>query len=459
MIPARLIAAIVHGLAHVSLAMVIGGLVLDRFVVPAGARELGPVRLTLRRWITGALIVLAMTGLADLPVRAQAMSGAALSGVLDTIPQVIRGTHVGVVCIARVVVIALTLLLSLARGAALRTLCLVAALGVAVTTSLSSHAAEWGDVTATAGLDWVHAIAASVWAGGLIMLVAVLGRGQPRLPPPALGVIAGRFSRLAGACVVLVVATGLYNAWVQLGPIAKLWTTPYGRVLGLKVLAVAALVWLGALNRYDVVPWLGPARRSRGLGARLFVACRFAVLGSRRKSRTQAPTRLITYLTAETLLALIVFAFTAVLGEATPGRHVERIGRPSTHVTNKEVIRRSSESLLGGTVTPPPGDAAKGRLVFVKLRCFDCHAVNGESFPAPGSPGPDLSGVGRGRHPGYLLESIVNPNALVVDGPGFSDAAGASTMPDYRERLSVGELIDIVAYLKTLDAAREPTTR
>src|SRR5262249_45354747 len=126
---ARLIAAVVHGLAHVSLAMVIGGLVLDRFVVPAGAPELAPARLTLRRWITVALIVLAVAGLADLPVRAQTMSDAPLGGLLDTMPQVIRGTHVGAVWIARIVVIALALLLSLAGGAALRTLCLCAALG------------------------------------------------------------------------------------------------------------------------------------------------------------------------------------------------------------------------------------------------------------------------------------------------------------------------------------------
>jgi hypothetical protein len=57
--------------------------------------------------------------------------------------------------------------------------------------------------------------------------------------------------------------------------------------------------------------------------------------------------------------------------------------------------------------------------------------------------------VGR-RHPGYLVESIMNPNAMIVDGPGYTDSRGLSIMSDYRNELTVGELIDLVAYLKSL---------
>ncbi len=45
-------------------------------------------------------------------------------------------------------------------------------------------------------------------------------------------------------------------------------------------------------------------------------------------------------------------------------------------------------------------------------------------------------------------ESIVNPNAVIVAGPGYTGPAGRSTMPDYRERLSVADLEDLVAYLE-----------
>ncbi len=44
----------------------------------------------------------------------------------------------------------------------------------------------------------------------------------------------------------------------------------------------------------------------------------------------------------------------------------------------------------------------------------------------------------------------MNPNARIVDGPGYTDDRGLSTMPEYRDQLTLGELIDLVAYLKGL---------
>jgi hypothetical protein len=46
----------------------------------------------------------------------------------------------------------------------------------------------------------------------------------------------------------------------------------------------------------------------------------------------------------------------------------------------------------------------------------------------------------------------MNPNAMIVDGPGYANERGLSIMPDYRDDLTVGELIDLVAYLRTLQA-------
>jgi mono/diheme cytochrome c family protein len=99
---------------------------------------------------------------------------------------------------------------------------------------------------------------------------------------------------------------------------------------------------------------------------------------------------------------------------------------------------------------PPEGDARKGREVFARLECFTCHAVAGEKFPRPSRPGPALTDVGRHHPAGYLLESVVNPNAVVVEAPGYTGPDGRSVMPDYRDSLSARELIDLVAYLKSL---------
>lgn len=75
-------------------------------------------------------------------------------------------------------------------------------------------------------------------------------------------------------------------------------------------------------------------------------------------------------------------------------------------------------------------------------------------FPAPTRPGPSPAGVGA-RHPGELVESIMNPNAQILDAPGYTDERGWSIMPDY-QNLTLGELGDLVEYLKTLGGATPP---
>ena len=63
---------------------------------------------------------------------------------------------------------------------------------------------------------------------------------------------------------------------------------------------------------------------------------------------------------------------------------------------------------------------------------------------------PGLAGVGRHHPAGYLLEAILNPNAIIVANPGYTAPDGHSIMPDYRHQLSLTEFIDLVAYLKSL---------
>jgi sulfur-oxidizing protein SoxX len=114
----------------------------------------------------------------------------------------------------------------------------------------------------------------------------------------------------------------------------------------------------------------------------------------------------------------------------------------------------------GGGVPPgwrfswPDGDATKGREAFAKLECYQCHEVKGESFPPvvqdPARRGPALAGMG-GHHPAeYFAESIINPNAVVVTGPGHTGADGLSIMPDFRDSLTLAETIDLVAFIRSL---------
>jgi len=113
-----------------------------------------------------------------------------------------------------------------------------------------------------------------------------------------------------------------------------------------------------------------------------------------------------------------------------------------------------------GTFTLPPGNPQKGREIFIMYECYKCHSVQGEQFPgAPADVGgirPDLMGMGALHPPEYFAESIINPNAVLTEGPGYVGEDGRSKMPSYNETLTLEELIDLVAYLKSL--VGQPTT-
>lgn len=127
---------------------------------------------------------------------------------------------------------------------------------------------------------------------------------------------------------------------------------------------------------------------------------------------------------------------------------------PSTRIT-MEALHAAGGVPRGWRFTVPKGDAAAGRRAFVDFKCYACHAIKGEQFPLkPGesaTAGPELSGMG-GHHPAeYLAESVMNPSAVLIEGPGYIGGDGRSIMPSYPD-MTLAQLADLVAYLKTLAA-------
>ena len=101
---------------------------------------------------------------------------------------------------------------------------------------------------------------------------------------------------------------------------------------------------------------------------------------------------------------------------------------------------------------PAGGDPRRGREVFAKLECAKCHQIKPD-FPKTGGAGdvgPELTGMGAHHPAEYFAESILDPNAVILAGPGYVGPDGRSIMPDYRDSLSVAELVDLVAYIKSL---------
>ncbi len=443
---------LVRWVGFVALAGLIGGFAVDLLVLPARAAELDSVRGRLRALRLGSALVLLVAAGGELLLRAATMSGGGLGTAVAAVPAVLTRTHFGTVWSARAIALLALLAPAVARSRAWRSLGALLALGVVATVTLTGHAGDWGDVSFTAALDWAHVVAACTWAGGLFVLAALARRAAPRWAPALLPSVMRRFSRLAAACLAVVVLSGAYRAFIELPAVDALWLTPYGRILVIKVLLAAGLVGCGGVNRYLVLPRLG-AGRATGLAARLFRLGRLALLGAGRAPRPAA-SRLAAWLLREMVLALAIFWCTAMLVESTPARHAGH----AAHAAGSEEPRRVTMAQLhaaggipsGWLFSPPPGDAARGREIFLRLACFACHRVGGESLPPSSGIGPDLTDAGEHHPAGYLLESVINPNAVIIEGPGYTGPDGRSIMPSYADRLTVAELLDLVAFLRTL---------
>lgn len=429
-----MVLAVIRWAGLTAFAVMAGPLVLDLLLPRSDA--LGPARRRLGCWTDVAVVMLLVTSAGELIARAGVMVGAPpgreLAAGISAVPAVLAHTHFGAVWILRGLAL---LAIPAVRRLRLRGLAVPLVLLVAGTTTLAGHAADAGDWSTASVNDWVHVVAGGAWTGGLMALALLLHREAIGWPPGTLTAVCQRFSRLAAWCLAAVVATGAWNAWTQLPDAAALWTTGYGRALGVKLVLVALLVAYGAGNRFLVMPRLRTEDEA-GPGALL-----------RR------------YVSREALLALGVFAATAVLTDSTPPRHAghtehmpvdgDEASMPAASMS-MEALHAAGGVPEGWRFTPPAGDARRGRAVFERLRCYACHRVAGERFAAPTGPGPDLSGMGHHHPPGYLLESVLNPNAVVVEGRGYTDARGRSVMPELARDLTVAELLDLVAYLRTL---------
>ena len=156
----------------------------------------------------------------------------------------------------------------------------------------------------------------------------------------------------------------------------------------------------------------------------------------------------------------------ALLSMGAEGQ-MSTMGPPTASPAAPPPIRTTMSDLHAhGGVPPgwrflmPPGAPAEGRKLFVAMECFACHEIKGEDFPrqskTPHSRGPELTGMGSHHPAEYFAESIVNPNRVIVQAPGYTGPDGRSTMPSYADTMTLGQLVDVVAYLKSLHGADTP---
>jgi copper transport protein len=201
-----------------------------------------PISAALVTGIAGAVGSLGLQGLDLL--------GLPLSSLATAAPWTIAlGTSLGPSLL--IAIAALGLGIAATRCRAGRALSAIALLGVGLSLAASGHAATAPPQVLTRPAMFLHGVAIAFWLGALAPLIALLwSRKGAALP------IVNRFSTVAVPVVAVLALTGLTLAVIELERLGALVTTRYGIILSIKLVLVAILLGLAALNRFRFTPAL-----------------------------------------------------------------------------------------------------------------------------------------------------------------------------------------------------------
>jgi copper transport protein len=154
--------------------------------------------------------------------------------------------------------------LALPAGGVRRILPFLLPAGFLVTVpALAGHGTTQDPVAVLLPANVVHVISVSLWVGGLAALLLVLPAATRELATGdrtrLLSAALLRFSPLALGAVVVLLATGLLQSYVEIRRLSLVFDTPFGRAAFIKLCLLLVLVGLGALNRRRTLPRLAQA--------------------------------------------------------------------------------------------------------------------------------------------------------------------------------------------------------
>ncbi|MEP3198751.1 MAG: CopD family protein [Lentilitoribacter sp.] len=137
---------------------------------------------------------------------------------------------------------------------------------VAVSFALIGHATKDQFILGT--LITIHLLAVSYWFGGFYPLHRLAKQGHD---PEATGKLAHSFGKQAAIIVPILIGVGAIFAIYVTGSPIKLITSDYGQILIIKIVIVAILLALAALNKLRFVPRLLSASEEAALHLRLSI--------------------------------------------------------------------------------------------------------------------------------------------------------------------------------------------
>ncbi len=264
-----------RSLAFAAMLVLLGGAAFVLLCWPDGAtaRAVG-------RTLFGALIVLALLTLLNIGLQGAYGGGLGLADAFkSSVFSSVLHTRFGRIYLIRLALLALAVpLLFWMRQPSLppgfRWIALMVGGAIAATPGFSGHAAIGSDEPYALIADVVHVGAAATWIGGLVFLVLfVLPHGSSEI----VKVIVRRYSRVAFWAITVLVATGLFQGYRQVGTRDALTSTDYGKLLLVKsglVALMLAVAWFS--RRAAQAKWVADTapriRRSVGLEVVIAVA-------------------------------------------------------------------------------------------------------------------------------------------------------------------------------------------
>jgi putative copper resistance protein D len=227
--------------------------------------------IAMRRSRTALILALMLTALADgllLWMQAAYMGDMNLLDTLARLPSMLTTTYVGHAWSGGVVGLALvggaTSLAAVRRRAARPVVFVLGASLYVYCRAAVSHAGDFGLASPELLIESVHLWAISLWLGWVGFAPSdVLSQPAPESPLERCDVAdwIGGLSVAATGALVVIVLSGVFNAWRGIGSVANLGSA-YGNTLLLKVVLVAIAVGLRGINRFRVMPRLLAALRT-----------------------------------------------------------------------------------------------------------------------------------------------------------------------------------------------------
>jgi copper transport protein len=126
--------------------------------------------------------------------------------------------------------------------------------------ALSGHGSSQPPVVVMFPSITLHVAAMSVWLGGLVAVLVALPAATRRLEGVErvrlLSGVLDRFSAFALVAVIVLLAAGLVQTYVEVRHLGLLLSTAFGRAVLIKFVILMLLIGLGALNRRGTLPLL-----------------------------------------------------------------------------------------------------------------------------------------------------------------------------------------------------------